>query len=79
MSEQQQLVEIWKQIKEAVDVLELDVTKYSRGVAAAGLRARKGMRAVKSMMSEFVRESVKLEKENKLVKEPSSKKKSKGE
>lgn len=78
MSEQQQLVEIWKQIKEAVDVLELDVTKYSRGVAAAGLRARKGMRAVKSMMSEFVRESVRLEKENKLTKEPRTKK-TKGE
>lgn len=78
MSEQQQLVEIWKQIKEAVDVLELDVTKYSRGVAAAGLRARKGMRAVKSMMSEFVRESVRLEKENKLTKEPRAKK-TKGE
>lgn len=53
-----EFVEKWKQIKVMVEILELDVVKYSRGVRAAGLRVRKGMRELKSVMSEFVRMSV---------------------
>ncbi len=53
-----EMVDKWKEIKTMVDVLELDVMKYSRGVRVAGLRVRKGMRELKRVMSDFVRLSV---------------------
>jgi hypothetical protein len=53
-----EFVEKWKEIKTMVEVLELDVVKYSRGTRVAGLRVRKGMRELKRAMSDFVRMSV---------------------
>lgn len=56
-------VEKWKEVKTVISALELDAVKYQRGVRAAGLRFRKGIREVKRMMSDLVRESVNEDRE----------------
>ena len=56
-------VEKWKEVKTVINALELDAVKYQRGVRAAGLRFRKGIREVKRMMSDLVRESVNEDRE----------------
>jgi hypothetical protein len=45
----------WTEIKAVVEALEADVVKSSRGVAAAGVRARKGLRTLKNLSSELVK------------------------
>lgn len=52
----------WNDIKALVEALELDVVKNARGVAAAGVRARKGLRALKSKAAELVKLTVSLDK-----------------
>jgi hypothetical protein len=55
----------WNEIKEVCENLELDVNKNARGVAAAGVRARKGLRALKAKASELVKLTVELDKSKK--------------
>lgn len=55
----------WSEVKTLVEGVELDVVKNARGVAAAGVRARKGLRALKSKVSELVKLTVELEKTKK--------------
>jgi len=55
----------WNELKALVEGLELDVTKNARGVSAAGVRARKGLRALKAKASELVKLSVELGKTKK--------------
>ena len=55
----------WNELKSLVEGVELDVVKNSRGVAAAGVRARKGLRALKAKASEIVKLTVDLEKSKK--------------
>ena len=55
----------WNEVKALVEGVELDVVKNARGVAAAGVRARKGLRALKSKVSELVKLTVELEKSKK--------------
>jgi hypothetical protein len=45
----------WNEIRETIESLELDVVKSARGVAAAGIRARKGLRVLKSKAQELVK------------------------
>ena len=45
----------WTEIKELVASLETDVTKNANGNAAAGTRARKGLRTLKNTASELVK------------------------
>ena len=45
----------WTEIKELVASLETDVTKNANGNAAAGTRARKGLRTLKQNASELVK------------------------
>jgi hypothetical protein len=45
----------WSEIKETIESLELDVVKSARGVTAAGIRARKGLRILKSKAQELVK------------------------
>lgn len=45
----------WNEIRETIESLELDVVKSARGVAAAGIRARKGLRILKSKAQELVK------------------------
>ena len=45
----------WTEIKELVASLETDVAKNANGNAAAGTRARKGLRTLKNTASELVK------------------------
>ncbi len=45
----------WNEIKLAVENLEVDVVKSARGVSAAGVRARKGLRLLKAKAQELVK------------------------
>jgi hypothetical protein len=45
----------WEEIKELVASLETDVSKNAAGNAAAGTRARKGLRALKQNASQLVK------------------------
>jgi hypothetical protein len=55
----------WNELKVLVEALELDVTKNARGVAAAGVRARKGLRALQGKSKELVKLTLELEKSSK--------------
>ena len=55
----------WNEIKAVCEHLELDVNKNAKGVAAAGVRARKGLRTLKSKASELVKLTVELDKSKK--------------
>jgi hypothetical protein len=52
----------WNEIKAVVDTLELDIVKNAKGVAAAGVRARKGLRDLKNKAAELVKVTVELDK-----------------
>lgn len=62
MSEDNKVLAKWKEIKSLVDTLELDVVKNANGVAAAGIRARKGLRDLKSKAADLVKTTVELDK-----------------
>lgn len=62
MSEENKVLAKWKEIKELVESLELDVVKNANGVAAAGIRARKGLRDLKSKAADLVKTTVELDK-----------------
>ena len=48
----------WEEVKSKVEELETDVQKNANGNAAAGVRARKGLRQLKAMASELVKISM---------------------
>lgn len=58
----------WNELKGMLDELELDVAKNARGVAAAGVRARKGLRGLKVVATELVKLTVELDKARKAEK-----------
>jgi len=45
----------WSDLKSLVESLEHDVAKNARGVSTAGVRARKGLRQLKSIAGELVK------------------------
>jgi hypothetical protein len=55
----------WNELKTLVEALELDVTKNARGTAAAGVRARKGLRQLQAKSKELVKLTVELDKSEK--------------
>lgn len=66
--DENQVLAKWEQLKGVVAVLELDVHKNAKGVAAAGVRARKGLRELKAMISQLVKLTVELDKSKKASK-----------
>jgi hypothetical protein len=58
----------WDELKVLVEAIDLDVHKNARGVAAAGVRARKGLRDLKAKASDLVKTTVSLDKEKKASK-----------
>lgn len=52
----------WNELKLTVEALEVDVAKNARGVAAAGVRARKGLRSLQAKCKELVKLTIELEK-----------------
>lgn len=60
----------WSDLKALVEALEVDVSKNARGVAAAGVRARKGLRALQGKSRELVKLTIELEKSSKQEEKP---------
>lgn len=60
----------WDELKALVATLELDLQKNARGVAAAGVRVRKGLRDLKARAAELVKTTVELDKAKKAAKPP---------
>lgn len=60
----------WSELKAIVEALELDVVKNAKGVAAAGVRARKGLRDLKAKAAELVKTTVDLDKSKRAAKPP---------
>ena len=57
--------EKWNELKVLVESMELDVHKNSNGNASAGIRARKGLRALKTAAAELVKLTIEEEKSRK--------------
>ena len=55
----------WEELKELVKTVELDIAKNSRGVVAAGVRARRGLRAVRDKATELIKLTISGDKEKK--------------
>ena len=73
MDENQVLAQ-WKEIVMLVTETEPHVEKNARGVAAAGVRARKGLRTIKSSATKLVKLMVEIDKASKAAKPPKEKK-----
>lgn len=63
--ENNQILEKWNEIKTLVETLEQDVAKNSKGIAAAGVRARKGLRQLQAKSKELVKLTIELDKAEK--------------
>jgi len=55
----------WNEIKVLVESLDLDLHKNASGNASAGVRARKGLRALKNAAASLVKSTILEEKERK--------------
>ncbi len=55
MSESTNILESWESLKALVEELELDVHKNAHGNKSAGVRARKGLRALKTAAGDLVK------------------------
>ena len=52
----------WNELKTIVESVDLDVHKNANGNASAGVRARKGLRALKAAAAELVKLTISSEK-----------------
>ena len=57
------LVESFEQLKVLVESLQIDIVKNASGNKSAGVRARKGLRTLKKLASELVKDSLTSDKE----------------
>ncbi len=55
----------WKELKLIVESIDLDVHKNAGGNASAGVRARKGLRSLKTAAAELVKLTIETEKTEK--------------
>jgi hypothetical protein len=55
----------WAELKSLVESLEHDVAKSARGVGAAGVRVRKGLRELKTKAGDLVKVTLTLDKSGK--------------
>ena len=58
----EQIVENYETIKVLVESLQTDVVKNSQGNKSAGVRVRKGLRELKKMAANLVKESLTADK-----------------
>jgi len=72
MSDDNVVLAKWNELKGLVEALEVDVAKNSRGVSAAGVRARKGLRELQAKSKELVKLTVQLDKADKIEKSASA-------
>lgn len=59
------IVSKWNELKALVEALEADVAKNAKGVAAAGVRARKGLRNLQATAKELVKLTLETDKSGK--------------
>jgi len=59
------ILDQWNEIKVLVETLDLDVVKNANGNKSAGVRARRGLRLLKTKSSELVRETIDSDKSEK--------------
>ena len=59
------IIDKWNEIKVLVESLDLDVHKNAGGNASAGVRARKGLRALKNAAAALVKTTIQEENERK--------------
>jgi len=64
----------WNELKSVMETLELDIVKNAKGVAAAGVRVRKGLRSLKTIASTLVKTTVDLDKAKRATRPPREKK-----
>jgi hypothetical protein len=65
-----QVISKWAEVKALVESLELDIVKNAKGVAAAGVRARKGLRDLKIKAADLVKTTVETDKAKRAAKPP---------
>lgn len=56
------MLEQWNEIKLLVESLDVDIAKNAKGNSSAGVRARRGLRLLKTKISEFVKLTISEEK-----------------
>ena len=59
------ILQRWAELKTLIESLELDVHKHANGNASAGVRARRGLRLLKTEAAALVKSSLEFEKERK--------------
>lgn len=59
------ILEQWNEIKTLVESLEGDVAKNAAGNSSAGVRARRGLRLLKTKSSDLVKATITEDKERK--------------
>ena len=59
------ILEQWNEIKTLVESLEGDVTKNAAGNSSAGVRARRGLRLLKTKSADLVKTTITEDKERK--------------
>ena len=74
METDNKVIACWEELKAVINGLEFDVAKNARGIAAAGVRARKGLRTLKLKTAELVKLTVILDKAKRAARPPRSKK-----
>lgn len=62
MDNDNKVLTMWADLKALVEGIELDVNKNARGVAAAGVRTRKGLREIKTKAAELIKLTIELDK-----------------
>ena len=60
-----EILQKWAELKTLVESLELDVHKHANGNSSAGVRARRGLRLLKTEAAALVKSSLEFEKERK--------------
>jgi hypothetical protein len=63
------ILDKWNELKALVEAIDVDVVKNAKGVSAAGVRARKGLRALQNEAKTLVKLTIETEKANKTTKE----------
>jgi hypothetical protein len=59
------VIENWDKLRTLVEQIDLDVRKNANGNAAAGVRARKGLRSLKTLAAGLTKLTVEVEKTRK--------------
>ena len=65
MSDGNTILSKWNELKSLLEVLEHDVNKNVRGVTAAGIRVRKGLRSVQASTKELIKLTLEADKSKK--------------